>query len=165
MSRKRARNRQRSPARPTGWLARRTRFDAEMPRQTASCCIVATVIAQAPSAICRSKSCGAIVVLPCGAISRSLARGESAHPGAVGLQDALADHRERHRHVAAENAPALPRRYRQAAASRRAAVPSSDRRGAGPRCSPSDRRGRAAAEVGHSHGFGSSGEKGRRTLV
>ena len=42
-------------------------------RQTMSCCRVATVIAQAPSSICRRKSWGAMVVLPWGAMESLLA--------------------------------------------------------------------------------------------
>ena len=54
---------------PTSWLARITRR-APAARITASCATVAAVIAHAPASSWRRISCGASVVLPCGASAR-----------------------------------------------------------------------------------------------
>ena len=67
----------RMSSRPTSWLARMMRRKpTRTPRLT--CCIVANVMPQAPDSICRANSCGAIVVLPCGASNTPVARVKSA---------------------------------------------------------------------------------------
>ena len=119
--------------RPTSWFAISTRA---MPcsRQTRSCCTVATVIPQAPSASWRPNSSGLIDVLPCGAIATPVSLRNALIHAALCASDGFLQHRERQRQVFAQHVPAGARRSpRSVTRSRRPAgqCPWSGRRASG----------------------------------